>query len=271
MNHNLELVHCKEHLTHSGAPTWSPRCNSGPGVMLSPRLLRLDAQSRHFSENQGNDGAPGGGLVCFSPDQTTFPVLQLANRPGSHSDRCIHAGLVTTVGLCQSTMVFDSSLSLKGEDSISIAYNSLLENSIVVSNSAGTPGGLPSNSTDTARSGSDANGSGVSNETGSAQTERLAYLRQFYSSQGFSSEASSLMFALWRDKTNSNYGFSFAKCANYCNESGRNPLSGPIADVVKFLADISSQSYQVHISLIHRFRDMDISDSCTTPDPKGFG
>ena len=36
-NHNLELVHCKEHLAHSGAPAWSPQCNSESGVTFNPR------------------------------------------------------------------------------------------------------------------------------------------------------------------------------------------------------------------------------------------
>ena len=42
---------------------------------------------------------------------------------------------------------------------------------------------------------------GVSNEAGSAPTDHLAYLRQCYSSQGFSSEALSLMLASWRLET----------------------------------------------------------------------
>ena len=53
------------------------------------------------SENSENDGAPGGGLVYLSPDQTTSSVLQLESQSISLGDRCIHAGLVTTAGLCQ--------------------------------------------------------------------------------------------------------------------------------------------------------------------------
>ena len=82
---------------------------------------------------------------------------------------------------------------------------------------------------------------GVPNETGSSSTDGLAYLRQSYSSQGLSSEASDLMLASWRDKTNSNYGSSFAKWAGWCQQRGRNPLSGPVADVVNFLAELFSQ------------------------------
>ena len=43
-----------------------------------------------------------------------------------------------------------------------------------------------------------------------------------------------------RDKTNSNYGSSFAKWASWCQQRGTNPLSGPVADVVNFLAALFS-------------------------------
>ena len=143
-------------------------------------------------------------------------------------------------------MVLDSPLSLQGENPISTSSvnYSLLEDPILVSNLAGAPGGLSSNPTDSARSGGDANTTGVPDETGSNPTDCLAYLRQSYSSQGFSLQASSLMLISWRDKTNSNYESSFAKWASWCYQRGRNPLSGPISDVTNFLANLSAQGYQ---------------------------
>ena len=156
------------------------------------------------------------------------------------------AVLVSTMKVCQSSIVLDSPLPLQGENAISMSSvnHSLLEGPILVSNPAGTPGGLSSDPTDSARSGGDANTTGVPDETGSIPTDCLAYFRQSNSSQGFSSQASSLMLASWRDKANSNYGSSFAKWANWCHQWGRNPLSGPISDVINFLADLSAQGYQ---------------------------
>ena len=107
----------------------------------------------------------------------------------------------------------------------------------MVSNSAGAPGGLSCNSTNPARSSSDPSRAEISDETGTAPTD---HLRQSYSSQGFSSEASSLTLSSWRDKTNSNYSSFFAKWARWCHQWGRNPLSGPITDVINFLADLSA-------------------------------
>ena len=69
-------------------------------------------------------------------------------------------------------------------------------------------------------------------------------IRQSYSSRGFSSQASDLMLASWRDKTNSNYSSSFSRWCSWCQPRGRDPLSGPIDDVVNFLADLFSQGYQ---------------------------
>ena len=111
----------------------------------------------------------------------------------------------------------------------------------MVSNSAGAPGGLSCNSTNPARSSSDPSRAEISDETGTAPTD---HLRQSYSSQGFSSEASSLTLSSWRDKTNSNYSSFFAKWARWCHQWGRNPLSGPITDVINFLADLSVRGYQ---------------------------
>ena len=98
--HNLELVCCKEHPAHGGTSARAPQYNSRPGVTLSPRSLRLDPQSQHFSEDPGIDRATGSAFVCLLPDQTTSLILQLESRPGSHNDRCIPLGLVTTAVLC---------------------------------------------------------------------------------------------------------------------------------------------------------------------------
>lgn len=119
-----------------------------------------------------------------------------------------------------------------------------MEYKTLVSSSIGTVGGLPSPADQSTGFGSIASGSGVSYKTGSSSTDCLTYLRQSYSSQGLSSEASDLMFASWRDKTNSNYGSFFAKWVGWCQQWGRNPHSGPVADVVAFLAELFSQGYQ---------------------------
>ena len=245
-HHNVDLVHFSEHHIDSGTPPWSPQRDSRPGISGGQGSLRLDAQPSCVSENSGEHGSAGGGSVCLSPDKAITTLLQLEGGPGGSSHRCIHAGLVSPERLCEPTLVPDQPLSLQGESrgSASSVSNTTVDYTTLVSHSTGTVGGLPSPAGQQTGSGSTTNGSGVSHETGSSPTDRLAYLRQSYSSQGLSSEASDLMLASWRDKTNSNYGSSFAKWAGWCQRRGRNPLSGPVADVVNFLAELYSQGYQ---------------------------
>ena len=98
--------------------------------------------------------------------------------------------------------------------------------------SVGTSGGLPSTDTSTSGPGINATGAGISDATGSTSVGRLAYLRQSYSSREISAQASDLMLRSWRDKTNSNYGSSFSRWASWCQQRGRDPLAGPIEDVL---------------------------------------
>ena len=242
----LDMVHLEGHHHHSRTPPRSPQYDSRPGITYSPRPLRLDVEPRSVSEDPSEAGATGSGLIRISSDETTSPLLQLEGRPRGNSDRCLHAGLVADSELCQPTMVSNSPLPFQGEDAISTnsADNPLLEDPVLVPNSIGGGGGLPPTTAISTRPGYTANGPGFSDEAGGPSTDRLAYLRQSYSSQGLSSEASSLMLASWREKTNSNYGSSFARWAGWCHQRGRDPLSGPIADVVNFLADLFSQGYQ---------------------------
>ena len=245
-HHDVDLVHFSEHHIDSRTPSRPPQCDSRPGIVAGQELLRLDAQSPCLSEDSGEHGTTGGRSVCLSPDKATTTLLQLEGRPRGSSHRCIHAGLVSPERIREPTLVPDQSLPLQGDSGgcTNSTSNTVVKYTTLVSCSTGTVGGLPSPAGQSTRFGSIASGSGVPNETGSSSTDRLAYLRQSYSSQGLSSEASDLMLASWRDKTNSNYGSSFAKWAGLCQQRGRNPLSGPVADVVNFLAELFSQGYQ---------------------------
>ena len=57
-------------------------------------------------------------------------------------------------------------------------------------------------------------------------------------------QALDLMPASWRDKTNSNYGSLFYKWSSCCQQRGRDPLSGPIEDVVNFITGLFADGYQ---------------------------
>ena len=101
-------------------------------------------------------------------------------------------------------------------------------------------GGLPPSSTSQGP-GPSANESGLHNEATDSGTNYMAYLRESFTSQGISPEATDLLLSSWRSKTKSNYNSLFAKWANWCQQQNRNPTSGPVKDVVNFLAELFRQ------------------------------
>ena len=143
-------------------------------------------------------------------------------------------------------MVPDTPLPRQSEErnSKDSANNSSVENSIMVSTGAGALGGLPSENSPETGSDINAIGTGLPDAAGSSSVGRLAYLRQSYASRRISSQGTDLMLASWRDKTNSNYGSSFSRWASWCRQRGRDPLTGPIEDVVNFLAKLHSEGYK---------------------------
>lgn len=114
----------------------------------------------------------------------------------------------------------------------------------MVSTSFGTPGGLPLEDSSATRPGIIAIRAEISNTIRSPSVGCLACRRESYSSWGISPQASDRMLALWRDKTNSNYGSSFPRWASWCQQKDQDPLVGPIEDVVNFLANLHSEGYQ---------------------------
>ena len=77
----------------------------------------------------------------------------------------------------------------------------------------------------------------------SAPTSHLAYLRQHYLSQNLSKEASDLLFS-WRHKSSQSYDSLCKKWISWCTERGSDPVSGPIEEVVNFLAHLYEKGYQ---------------------------
>ena len=209
----------------------------------SERPMRLDAQPVNVSSNSDSNGGTEGRPVRLTSDTSASLLLQLEAGPRSRGHRCIYAGLVSMQGLCHSPVVLNTLLPDQGQATSSPfgVNNTFMENSAMVSHSSGTTRGLSTKDSTTGGPGLNANGSGVSDAAGSTPVNRMAHL---YTSRGFSHQASNLMLASWRSKTNTNYGSSFAKWACWCQQRGRDPLSGPIEDIVNFLASLFSEGYQ---------------------------
>ena len=73
---------------------------------------------------------------------------------------------------------------------------------------------------------------------------RVTYLQKKFNDSSLSEEASRLLLASWRTKSNQSYDSHFRKWLSWCSERGSNPVSGPVAEIAKFLAHLSKQGYQ---------------------------
>jgi len=113
--HYVDLVCLQKYHAQCGAPSRSPQHNSRSQISVKLGLLRLDAEPEGISDNKRENGAPGSGPLCFLPELATATILHLESRSVSSSDGRLQAGLVTTLGLCQSTLVPDPPVSLQSK------------------------------------------------------------------------------------------------------------------------------------------------------------
>ena len=206
----------------------------------------MDVESPCVQSDPISDGPMQDKLVCLTPNKTTPKVLQLETRPRGRGDGCLQPGLVDCEGLRQSTMVPDSSLPVTGKttDGKDGSNNPTMEFPAMVSNhprSTGRPSSSPPSKN---RPGNPPNRSGIYHATRSPGPSCMAHLRESFTSQGLSTMASDLLLSSWRAKTKLNYNSLFAKWADWCQQRDRNPTSGPIRDVINFLAELYNKGYQ---------------------------
>jgi len=71
----------------------------------------------------------------------------------------------------------------------------------------------------------------------------MGYIQKSFESQGISSEASALLIASWRPKSQSNYDSLFSKWSSWCLQRNGNLIEGPVEDVTNFLADLFKEGY----------------------------
>ena len=243
---SVGLEPATEHISICGAPAREREHSGRPGVEDNERQMRLDVEPSCFQSNPISDGSMHNRPICITPYEATSKVLQLEARPRGGGDRCFQPRLVHCEGLRQSSLVSDSSLPLadKTTDGESGGNHSIVEYAALVSNHSGSTGGLPSPPASKNRPGNSSHRSRVHNEAGSARVNCLAHLRESFTSQGISTSASDLLLSSWRTKTKSNYNSLFAKWADWCQQRDRNPTSGPIKDIINFLAELYNRGYQ---------------------------
>ena len=74
----------------------------------------------------------------------------------------------------------------------------------------------------------------------------MVHLRNSFTSQGLSGQASQLLLTSWKTKTSQKYNFLCNKWLSWCQPRNRNPFDGPIGDVISFLSELHTQGYQYH-------------------------
>ena len=116
-----------------------------------------------------------------------------------------------------------------------------LERPVMVPSSPEYALGVSSEDTSTPQPSPESSGTGSSGVNPPASC--VAYLHEKFSGSSLSEETSRLLLASWRTKSNQSYDSHFRKWISWCAEQGSNPVSGPIAEVVNFLAHLFEQGY----------------------------
>ena len=159
-------------------------------------------------------------------------------------EQYVHNGMVSVERIFQSTMEHDrqstctskASESQAGDSYSSLEFPGLVPNIVGNANrppKADTPEGKPDSAI---TSGSDARHN--------TPASRVEYLRDRYRECMLSIEASELLFASWREKSSKSYDSLFRKWLSWCGERNSDPVSGPIREVVNFLANLFKKGYQ---------------------------
>ena len=243
---NMGVVSRETDIIAGRASARNPQHGSRYRIQSNEGSMRLDDQPICIPTNPAGNGSLPNRPICITTDQTTDSVLQLETRPRGRGNRCLHTELGTSEGLCQPSLVSDLSLSEQSKEGRSQTGDSDASVAVpaMVPSTTWNAGGSPSTTPTDSRFNPEPHQSGVHYETGSSKSDRMAHLRESFTSRGISTQASDLLLSSWRNKTNSSYNSHFSKWANWCQQRDRNPTAGPVEDVVNFLADLFKQGYK---------------------------
>ena len=186
--------------------------------------------------------------VDMFASHSTFQVFQLETGPRGGGSECLCPGLGASQrgGVCQPSMGSDqqgADLSQSAENFNSPSGTST-EVTAMVPQTAGDVDRLPVQ---------DSNGRGhiptsVSGKPTSSgpSISCLEYLRHRFRDKSISEEGTELLLASWRQKSAQSYDSLFRKWVCWCVQRNSDPVSGPINEVINFLAYLFKEGYQYH-------------------------
>ena len=234
------MVSGEKHPHHSTTPTWEVELPCRPRKSSDDGSLGLEIESIDISEDRSTVWSTRSGPVCLQTDNPTTDIFQLEARPICSGDRFLPPRLDYKKRICESTLVHGRSNIVTGQ--IPTGSNCVGDTSL--ESPTMEPGtsehGNRLSEIDTRQSSSSQSVS--SRDVPS--TSRMAYLRERYTSEKLSEDATALMLKSWRSKTNKSYDSLFGRWSSWCSERGSDPISGPITEVLNFLADLHKQGYQ---------------------------
>lgn len=148
--------------------------------------MQLDVESSFLQSDPISDESMKNRRICLMLNKTTSEVLHLEAKPRGREDRCIQPKLVDHRGLCQSSVVPDSSLPVTGKttDGEDGSNHTTMEYPAIFSNLPGPIRGLFMSSPSNSRPVNPHNRSGIYHETESSGTNCVTHLRESFTSQG---------------------------------------------------------------------------------------
>ncbi len=240
----LAVVHGEEHCPQGSTSARCSKHHSRQRVESHERSDRLDALSNSLQQDQSDTWSFGRRSVCQQTDPPAPSLCELETRPHDNGNRCLHNGLGHDERVRQPSVEPHREGSGSDPPTTSRACTSgtRVESSSVVPSTAGDVG---SHATTTSPEG----GPGAANTPrqlprDNSDASRVGCLRKQYQSCQVSEEATELLLASWRQKSSKTYDSLFGKWVSWCSERGSDPISGPIGDVVNFLASLYHQGYQ---------------------------
>ena len=241
---SLAVVHGERYISES---TTSPRYSKYHSRCRVPEYggqNRLEVVPPSLQDDQPGARPTGSGPICLETDITATRLCQLETRSRSDCAGCIHNGLVSMERVCQSTMELDrqGAGTDKTPKSQTGDSHTSLELTSMVPNIAGDADRHPK--ADSPEGESDSTITPRSDARCDTPASHVDYLRGRYRECQLSEEASKLLLASWREKSSKSYDSLFRKWLSWCNERNSDPVSGPIGEVVNFLADLFKKGYQ---------------------------
>ena len=243
----MALVSTEGHNSHSRTLAGGAEHNCRRGVSCNERQDGLETEPRGVQPNRQATGPTSSGPICISAHQPTSTIFQLEARPRGRSHECLlpTMGQTRWEGLCQSPMESGGQNLIPSASSESnhSPGSAGMEDTGMVPHSSGNAGGFSHHVTLSSCRANTANNTN-SDTGGGTSTSRMAYLRQQYKDEQISSAGTELLRASWRTKSSRSYDSLFGKWVCWCRERGADPISGPISDVVNFLAHLFEEGYQ---------------------------